>query len=409
MTEKSIGGFIAALRKANGLTQKQLAEKLNVSDKAISRWEREECAPDITLIPVMAEIFGVTSDEILRGERRPAGEEPPVVGDRQVERLVAATLTRFSVRGMLTLGLAGGGLMVAAIANFGFDRATVGFLVACAFYLAAVVCLAVYTRLSFGALEVDHPAVNTARGRLFASLCRYSIALLIFVAVTLPFGYLPYDPYVGIGLNWWLEEALNCAIVAALLSAVLVWVAKRLAVAAGLYTVSAEEKSRSHRLDRLRGKYLLILVPIWLVTFLAQAMFNSACTNSTFAKGEEFTSFAEFKAYMETPDTADDDGEFTDLEELEPGEEEELSEEVFYAADGRTVLGTYVHRRQSVMEISFNWEEDTPIITTYTGAALQAGGRVLDAINIIWVAAYVAEMLVVYLAYRKNSKLTLDE
>ena len=60
----SIGGFIAALRKANGLTQKQLAEKLNVSDKAVSRWERDECALDLSLIPVIAEIFGITSDEL---------------------------------------------------------------------------------------------------------------------------------------------------------------------------------------------------------------------------------------------------------------------------------------------------------------------------------------------------------
>ena len=51
MEKKTIGGFIAALRKANGMTQKDLAEKLNVSDKTVSRWERDECAPDITLIP----------------------------------------------------------------------------------------------------------------------------------------------------------------------------------------------------------------------------------------------------------------------------------------------------------------------------------------------------------------------
>ena len=69
MQKKSIGQFIAALRKANGMTQKQLGERLNVSDKAVSRWERDECAPDLSLIPVIAEIFSVTSDEILRGER----------------------------------------------------------------------------------------------------------------------------------------------------------------------------------------------------------------------------------------------------------------------------------------------------------------------------------------------------
>lgn len=70
MEKKTIGSFIATLRKASGLTQKQLAEMLLVTDKTVSRWERDETLPDLTLIPVIAEIFGVTSDELLRGERK---------------------------------------------------------------------------------------------------------------------------------------------------------------------------------------------------------------------------------------------------------------------------------------------------------------------------------------------------
>ena len=70
MERKTIGGLIAALRKASGMTQKDLAEKLNVSDKSVSRWERDDGAPDLSLIPVIAEIFGVTCDELLRGERK---------------------------------------------------------------------------------------------------------------------------------------------------------------------------------------------------------------------------------------------------------------------------------------------------------------------------------------------------
>ncbi len=72
MERKSIGSFIAALRRANGMTQQELADKLRVSNKAVSRWERDETLPDLTLIPAIAEIFGVTCDEILRGEPRAA-------------------------------------------------------------------------------------------------------------------------------------------------------------------------------------------------------------------------------------------------------------------------------------------------------------------------------------------------
>ena len=69
MEKKSIGTFLAALRKANGMTQQDVADRLNVSNKAVSRWERNECAPDLSLIPALAEMFGVTCDELLKGER----------------------------------------------------------------------------------------------------------------------------------------------------------------------------------------------------------------------------------------------------------------------------------------------------------------------------------------------------
>ena len=69
MEKKTLGSFIAVLRKSQGMTQKELAERLGVSDKTISHWERDESSPDISLIPVIAEIFDVTCDELLRGEK----------------------------------------------------------------------------------------------------------------------------------------------------------------------------------------------------------------------------------------------------------------------------------------------------------------------------------------------------
>ncbi|MBO5274461.1 MAG: helix-turn-helix transcriptional regulator, partial [Clostridia bacterium] len=69
MEKRTIGKFIAVLRKANGMTQKELGERLFVSDKTVSRWEQDESTPELALIPVIAEIFGITTDELLRGER----------------------------------------------------------------------------------------------------------------------------------------------------------------------------------------------------------------------------------------------------------------------------------------------------------------------------------------------------
>ena len=69
MDNVKTGALIKALRLERGLTQKQLAEKLNVTDRAVSKWERGKNAPDIALLEPLAEILGVTVLELIRGER----------------------------------------------------------------------------------------------------------------------------------------------------------------------------------------------------------------------------------------------------------------------------------------------------------------------------------------------------
>ena len=65
LDKEKFGEFIAKLRKEHEMTQKELAEKLFVSDKAVSKWERGQSLPDITLINPLADILGVTPAELL--------------------------------------------------------------------------------------------------------------------------------------------------------------------------------------------------------------------------------------------------------------------------------------------------------------------------------------------------------
>ena len=69
MNKKTMGEFIYELRCEKGMTQKKLAELLYVSDKAVSRWERDESMPYVTVLPEIARVFGITVDELLNGER----------------------------------------------------------------------------------------------------------------------------------------------------------------------------------------------------------------------------------------------------------------------------------------------------------------------------------------------------
>lgn len=164
MEKKTIGKFIAVLRKANGLTQKELGEKLFVSDKTVSRWETDECTPDLNLIPTIAEIFDVTTDELLRGERNKVNETSVVENNEQKKdksnkqlnlmlnekRKLLNTLTCISIA---TVAI---GIIIAAICVYAFDKGSLGFLISTIFFLAAVtvkVCFAVNFRIS----EEDFP------------------------------------------------------------------------------------------------------------------------------------------------------------------------------------------------------------------------------------------------------------
>lgn len=65
----NMGPFISELRKEKNLTQRELADQLGVTDKAVSKWERGLSYPDISLLSKLARIFGITTDELLNGEK----------------------------------------------------------------------------------------------------------------------------------------------------------------------------------------------------------------------------------------------------------------------------------------------------------------------------------------------------
>lgn len=66
-----IGKYIAFKRKEQGLTQKQLAEKLNMSDKSVSKWERGICLPDVSVYLELCKILDISIHEFLAGEDIP--------------------------------------------------------------------------------------------------------------------------------------------------------------------------------------------------------------------------------------------------------------------------------------------------------------------------------------------------
>ena len=66
MDNKKFGQFILQLRKEKGWTQLELAEKMGVTDKAVSKWERDLSCPDVNTIPKLAECFDISVDELMQ-------------------------------------------------------------------------------------------------------------------------------------------------------------------------------------------------------------------------------------------------------------------------------------------------------------------------------------------------------
>ena len=204
MEKKTIGQFIATLRKANGMTQKELAEKLNVSDKAVSRWERDESAPDLSLIPVIAEIFGVTSDEILRGERA-GGKETLQEGSRekgkkQIANLLNKSKTKFQMYSLVSICIAGAGLLAAMMFNFGFLMAQVGFFVACIFLGAAAIVESIFhisVTSSINIEEVETEALAETKGYIARWRGGTLLGIMTMFAFCLPLFIFVEDAHWG--------------------------------------------------------------------------------------------------------------------------------------------------------------------------------------------------------------------
>ena len=101
MKQQTLGATIAALRKERGMTQLELANQMGVTDKAVSKWERDLSFPDAASLPKLAETLGVSVDELMLGKPAgPAAEAAPAPSE-------AARLVPLILQGVaLAMGVA---------------------------------------------------------------------------------------------------------------------------------------------------------------------------------------------------------------------------------------------------------------------------------------------------------------
>lgn len=135
MAEKSMGSFMASLRKERRMTQAELAEKLGVSDKAVSRWERDDSAPDISLLLTIADIFSVTTDELLKGERNNKQE----IGSKLDKAKSGNNLINYTIFSFLSTFTAFIALLAALDSRLNFLYGRGSFIISIIFYFIAFI------------------------------------------------------------------------------------------------------------------------------------------------------------------------------------------------------------------------------------------------------------------------------
>lgn len=168
MSQKTIGEIIGTLRREKGMPQKELAAMLNVTDKAVSKWERNIACPDTMTIPKLAEILGVSVEELMGAKSLLADsrdhEEELVPEKEQAEKKPA-------LHDKIRLALVWGSTVVILAAGIHLAGLAVP-LVVLLFLL--VVCI-----VSFAAAVV-HPSQHTRVKRLFVGTMLFSVSALIF-------------------------------------------------------------------------------------------------------------------------------------------------------------------------------------------------------------------------------------
>lgn len=292
MEKQTMGSFIAALRKAKGWTQQEVADRLNVSNRAVSRWERDECAPDLSLIPALAELLGVTCDELLKGSR--IAETPTRYQEEQSDKRQKALLNRalsgFRTMCVIAAALAAVGYICMLGISYGFYRPVIGFAVMALLAAGGVTVAAIgWGRLRAGVednelFEQMPPALEQQYRAARPMLAGVLILLGVVVLLSLPL--LQSGPYAVWSFPHYFRFA---ALVLTALAAVYLWSVRfrrdgergpvfkmgllQLAGTAAAAALVAACKVMYWYVDRISLTLSIVAVAVWILALVLPPVF----------------------------------------------------------------------------------------------------------------------------------------
>lgn len=313
MEKKTIGKFISALRKANGMTQRELGEKLFVSDKTVSRWECDECTPELSLIPTIAEIFGITTDELLRGERNNPERETAnsdestakqkAKSDKQFRLMLDTKNRKYKNLSLISVGITILGFIAAMIANLGFSEGLIAFCLAAAFCVAseiAQICFAVNARIlpdeDDDTYKERTEAFNT---QTVVTAIKISFVNILLLAFCLPLITMINGANYGLQFDSWIEYGIVFTAVAFLITYIVYKLfIHKILCEHRLIVLTEEQTGKIKRENRLLCKTISISIVIALVLGIGSTIWENIGLRVTIKK-HIFDSCTDFKAFME--------------------------------------------------------------------------------------------------------------
>ena len=312
MEKKTIGKFISALRKANGMTQKELGEKLFVSDKTVSRWECDESTPELSLIPTIAEIFGISTDELLRGERNSPSQEAAsedlaskqkVKSDKQFKLMLDRNSRKYKNLTLISIGITILGFIAAIIANLGFSKGLIAFCLATAFCVASEICQICFAINARIMVDEDDDSytdrIQEANTGVIKTATSISFVNLLMFAFCLPLVTMINGANYGLVFDYW----LGCGLLTASIALVLCYVVytffvRKILCERGLVVLDEKQQEKVKRDKKLLVKIVSIAAAIALVLGVCIVIWNNIGWDVGM-KELTFDTCADFKAFME--------------------------------------------------------------------------------------------------------------
>lgn len=189
MDVKKTGQFIASLRKSHGYTQHDIAKRLGITDKTASKWECGNGYPDITIIPALAELFCVTSDEILLGERISKGAETKAIqNSRSVQTAFLLRTKRHAISNLLICSI--GCSVAAAVSLFCLGQSTYNAPISCGVSVMLCIISVVIATVAFSKAKLVTEDSELKKG--FPSELRaFCRSVVIYMRLALSFVIYP--------------------------------------------------------------------------------------------------------------------------------------------------------------------------------------------------------------------------